>query len=538
VPDALIGDPGRVRQVVLNLLGNAIKFTEQGEVVLRVGVKSNTEDSIVLHCTVIDTGIGIPREKQSLIFEAFIQADSSTTRNYGGTGLGLAISAELIELMDGVIWVESEVGAGSRFHFTARFGLQKTPAAPPVPPEVSLKGVSVLVIDDNATNRKILQEILSKWEMKPTVVESGEAGLAELERGLAWGQPFSLVLLDASMPNTDGLTVATRIKDNPLINSPIILMLSPTGQLEEASRCRELGISTYLTKPARQSDLLDAIVTALGLKGLQKITANRLRPRLSKRPLRILLTEDHPVNQRLAIKLLEKWGHTVVLACNGRKALEALEKEKAVFDLVLMDLQMPEMGGLEATGLIRSKEKSTKNHLPIIAMTAHAMKGDREECARAGMDAYVAKPLDPQILFDTIENVGTALAQTEPIILPGDPEPALRLDREAILARVEGDAALLREVSDLFLADAPRLVMEIKESLSRNDCKALERAAHSLKGYIGNFGAAAAYSASVELESMARRVELAAAPDALSSLEQEIKLLIPELETFIQSKAA
>jgi len=592
VPDGLIGDPGRIRQVVLNLLGNAIKFTDQGEVVLRVAVKSATDDAVCLHCTVADTGIGIPREKQSLIFEAFTQADSSTTRNYGGTGLGLAISAELIELMGGVIWVESEVGQGSRFHFTVRFGLQKNPMARPTPQEISLKGLSVLVVDDSATNRKILQETLMKWEMKPTLVESGEATVAELERAVAWGRPFSLALLDATMPGTDGLTLIARIKNNPLLTSPIILMLSPTGQIEEAARCRELGVSSFITKPARQSDLLDAMMTALGKKGVQKISAKRLHPRQCRRPLHILLTEDHPVNQRLTVKLLEKWGHSVVVAGNGRKALEALEKED--FDLILMDLQMPEMGGLEATALIRQKEKATHKHIPIIAMTAHAMKGDREGCSRAGMDGYVAKPLDPQTLFNTIEAIhATPDALLEPVILAAEPAPEGRsrgreaaedkapsstaqpacalensrkpssisllplsatsqaeasvpvksevkskLDRQVILARVEGDAGLLKEVTDLFLADTPRLLTEIRESLSKKDSRALERAAHSLKGAVGNFGATAVHQITFDLETMGRHDDLALAPDLLKRLEQEITDLIPELEALIKTEAA
>lgn len=522
VEDALIGDPGRVRQVVLNLLGNAIKFTDQGEVVLRVGVKSKTEDAICLHCTAIDTGIGIPREKQSLIFDAFTQADNSTTRTHGGTGLGLAISAELIELMDGVIWVESEVGRGSRFHFTARFGLQKNPVLKPILQDITLKDLSVLVVDDNATNRRILCEILVKWGMKPTLVENGQAGLAELERALAWGQPFALTLLDAKMPKPDGLTVAKHIKDNPLLTSPVILMLSPTGQMEEAARCRELGISTYLTKPVRQSDLLDSIMSALGKKGVQKISAQRLLPRTSRHPARILLTEDHPVNQRLAVKLLTKWGHSVVLADNGKKAI-----------------QMPQMGGLEATTLIRQKEKGSPKRIPIIAMTAHAMKGDREQCLEAGMDDYVTKPLDAQILFVTIERMFSSLVQPDPVVLPSEKIHEMpRLDREAILARVEGDMALLKEVTDLFLEDAPRLMTAIKDSINRNDANTLERTAHTLKGSIGNFGAAEACEATFELERMGRKGDLALASVTFSRLEVAVNGLIPELESLIKMEAA
>jgi len=536
VPDGLIGDPGRLRQVVLNLLGNAIKFTDKGEVVLRIAVKSLSEDGVCLDCTVIDTGIGIPREKQGLIFEAFTQADNSTTRNYGGTGLGLAISAELVELMGGVIWVESEVGHGSRFHFTVRFGLQEDVSAKPSAHELNMRGLPVLVVDDNATNRKILQETLLRWEMAPTLACTGEECLAELERAAAWGRPFSLLLLDANMPGLDGLSVATRLKGDPCFSTPIILLVSPSGQIDEAARGRELGISIFLTKPAKQSDLLNAIHAALGRKGVQKISAKRLLPRQTQRPLRVLLTEDHPVNQRLAIKLLEKWGHRVIVAPTGRKALEALDQQP--FDLVLMDLQMPEMGGEEATQLIRQKEKGTGRHIPIIAMTAHAMKGDREECLRAGMDDYTTKPLNPTLLFEAIENACSARGQADPTLLVDEAPPARRLDPEAILARVEGDTILLKEVADIFLEDSPRLLREIKDSIARQDARTLERAAHALKGSLSNFGAVTACEATLALEKMGRYAKLTGAEQACTQLEMEIQLLTPELEALIKTEAA
>ena len=314
-------------------------------------------------------------------------------------------------------------------------------------------------------------------------------------------------------------------------------MLSPTGQMEEAARGRELGISAYLTKPVRQSDLLDSVMSALGKKGVQKISANRLLPRASKRPVRVLLAEDHPVNQHLAIKLLTKWGHSVVVAANGRKAIEALEKEP--FDLVLMDLQMPQMGGLEATALIRQKEKDPHKRIPIIAMTAHAMKGDREECLAAGMDGYITKPLDAPLLFDAIENLHSGPPQLQPVVLTVEPAPAKpQLDRQAILARVEGDAALLKEITDLFLEDAPKLLAAIKEGIPRNDAKGVERAAHALKGSISNFGAPDACQATLELEMMGRAGDLALAPESFRRLEQAVSELIPDLEALIKTEAA
>ena len=356
-----------------------------------------------------------------------------------------------------------------------------------------------------------------------------------LERAVAWGKSFSLILLDAKMPHTDGLTVATRIKYNPKLTSPIILMLSPTGQLEEAARGREIGVAAFLTKPVRQSDLFDAMVSALGKKGVQRTSAKRLLPRVSSRPARIVLTEDHPINQRLAIKLLTKWGHTVVVAENGRKALEILEKDP--FDLVLMDLQMPEMDGLEATKLIRQKEKATQEHIPIIAMTAHAMKKDREECLEAGMDGYVTKPLDAKILFETIERIYSPRRELAPVALRTEPK-RWRVDREGILARVEGDTTLLKEVTHLFLEDAPKVLARIKESIRRNDPKMLERAAHSLKGCISNFGATEACAAALELEVMGRKGDLTRVIDACNRLERAFNELLPELEAFAVAEAA
>ena len=407
VPDALIGDRGRLRQVIVNLLGNAIKFTEQGEVVACVAIESRTDVEIVLHFTVSDTGIGIPKDKQVEIFEAFRQADGSMTRKYGGTGLGLSITLRLVELMGGKIWVESEPGAGSHFHFTARFA-PRTDAERiviPVHPGI-LRGMRVLVVDDNATNRQILVRTLSTWLMKPTAVASGADAIAVLEEERAAGRGFALVLLDAQMPEMDGFSLAGHLKQNQDFTSATVMMLSSAGQRGEALRCKQLGIAAYLTKPVSSSDLLNSVLSALGtgVKGRKEpslINWNSLRE--DQRRLRVLVAEDNPVNQILALRMLEKLGHTITLASNGREALEALDQHP--FDIIFLDVQMPEMNGIDAVRAIRENERTTGSHVPTIALTAHAMSGDREHCLEVGFDGYLSKPMQGSKLKLEIQRV-------------------------------------------------------------------------------------------------------------------------------------
>jgi signal transduction histidine kinase/CheY-like chemotaxis protein len=425
VPKALLGDPSRLRQIVVNLLGNAVKFTEQGEVGLRVETESLTADEACLHISISDTGTGIPEEKQKLIFEAFTQADNSMTRKYGGSGLGLTISTKLVNMMGGRIWVESELGKGSTFHFTARFALQKVPARMEPREAVTLKGMAVLVVDDNVTNRRILDAMLRHWLMEPAMAEGGDAALATLEQSAASGKTFPLVLIDAQMPEMDGFTLAEKIKQNPKLATATVMMLTSIGQRGDAARCRELGIAAYLIKPIRQSELLRAILDALGkpsgqLKRLPLVTRHSLREKQSA--AHILLAEDNAVNRILVIKLLEKRGLRVTAAGNGKEVLAALEKQ--TFDLVLMDVQMPEMDGMEATVLIREKEKVEGGHLPIIALTAYAMKGDEERCRAAGMDDYVTKPIRPQELFKALHRLLPEVPEDSIDILPGAPELA------------------------------------------------------------------------------------------------------------------
>jgi CheY-like chemotaxis protein/HPt (histidine-containing phosphotransfer) domain-containing protein len=506
-----------------------------------------------------DTGIGIPTDKQQVIFDAFAQADSSTTRQYGGTGLGLAIASRLVRMMDGRIWVESEPGKGSTFHFTARFGLpgadtiQPTLSTPAAPSTLNLpRSTRVLVVDDNATNRRILQEMLVNWQMQPTLVDSAAAALAALARSRERGERFDLVLLDAMMPEMDGFTLAEQIQQHPEWAPTTLMMLSSTEYQADTVRCRELGLAAYLRKPVRQSDLLDAIMTALHqsqrkepaatASPISASTADGQTP--AGQRLWLLLAEDNPVNQTLARRMLEKRGHLVVVAGNGREALAALEREP--FDLVLMDVQMPELGGFDATAIIREREKSTGKHIPIVAMTAHAMKGDRERCLAAGMDGYVSKPIQPQELFDAIESLGragpdeglsTPTSPDEPGGAPGGQVEAV-IDRAEVMRRVGGDMVLLRELIVMFLESWPERLSELRAAIARRDCEAVERAAHSLKGSVGNFAARRAFEATRRVEECARTGDLAGAEAGLAILEAETERLQPALTALGSEESA
>ena len=404
VPEALLGDPTRLRQIVLNLVGNAVKFTAEGEVVLRVERVEESETEATLHFSIADTGVGIPLEKQKSIFEGFSQADSSMARRFGGTGLGLTISSRLVEAMGGSIWVESKAGSGSVFHFHARFGLQKNAVPLEEVDLAELAGLPVLVVDGNATSCRLLQEMLTGWGLNPTMAARGPEALALLEEAKALGVPFPLVLLDAHIPQMNGYVIAGKIKNDPKFKESEVVMLTSVGLRGDAAKCREIGISAYLTKPIKRSDLLHAIKLMMGSREVQQenqplLTTHFIRE--SRNALTVLVAEDNLVNQTLARRLLEKRGHTVIVAETGKAAVAAVEKQ--TFDLVLMDVQMPEMDGIEATAAIRERERTTGKHLPIIAMTANAMIGDKEHCLQIGMDGYVAKPLSVKELFEAIE---------------------------------------------------------------------------------------------------------------------------------------
>ena len=492
VPASAVGDPGRLRQVLVNLIGNAIKFTERGQILVQVEVESTSSDATVLHYFVSDSGMGIPRDKQQEIFQPFKQGDGSTTRRFGGTGLGLAISSTLVELMGGRIWLESAPLEGSTFHFTTRLGVGDTRPDVIAP---NLTNLAVLIVDDNPVNRRVLHDLLVRWQMRPTVAESGADALRALAEASASGQPFALVLLDANMPEMNGFDVARRIRDDPSVSGATIMMLSSSGQYGESERCRELGITNHLTKPVDQRDLLSAIARTLSRDHTPRtMMPDAMLPKeLPERRLHILLAEDNAVNQRLAASLLERRGHRVTIAPNGREALAAMARQ--AFDVVLMDVQMPEMGGFEATAAIRKKEESTGAHVPIIAMTAHAMKGDRERCLAGGMDEYLTKPLDSRRLCALVESlVSTSRA----------PRDDASMMTEQVLARVGGDHELLAEISRLFVDDAPQHLERIRAALDARDGDSLRRAAHALKGAAANFDADGVVNAARALEEMGR----------------------------------
>jgi two-component system, sensor histidine kinase and response regulator len=526
VPEWLVGDPGRLRQVLTNLVDNATKFTEQGEVVVRVAVEGQTADPSCLHFTVSDTGIGIPAEKQKSIFEPFVQADASTTRRYGGTGLGLAITSQLVALMGGRLWVESEPDKGSTFHFTACMDLAPTPAERPprASPEI-LHDLPVLVVDDNTTNRKILEMMLRHLKMVPTTAAGGIAGLAVMKQAKKAGETFRVALIDSLMPDMDGFALAERIKHDPELAGTMIMMLTSSGLRGDVARCRKLGIAAYLIKPVRQSELVDAILSLLGQASRERadvITRHSLRE--ARRKLRILLAEDNLVNQTLVVRLLGKAGHNVVVAGNGKEALAALAKAgPGAFDLVLMDVQMPEMDGFEAAAAIRKKERGTGTHLPIVAMTAHAMKGDRERCLAAGMDGYLPKPVKREELIDALEHHSCESPAPEKDRLARK-QPGL--DKATVLARLEGDEELLAELAGLFIQESPKLLSAIQQAIEQDDAKSLERAAHALKGSVGNFVIPTAVKAAQTLETMGREGNLAAADTAYAVLQEEIAGLV------------
>jgi len=405
-PEELVADASRLRQVIVNLIGNAIKFTELGEVGLGVGVDFQTGEELQLHFQVHDSGVGIPKEKQALIFDPFSQADGSTARRFGGTGLGLTISSRLVRMMGGRIWVESEPGQGSCFHFTilARAATVNNPGR--AFGESALAGRRVLVVDDNATSRRILADMLRQWRMEPTPAASGAEATALLRPEGALGRPFDVLLVDAHMPESDGFELVREIRGRFGIAPSRVVMLTSAGERGDPARCCELGVGAYLAKPVAQSQLSDVLLKVLVSKprvdGSTEFPTRYLPPE-GQHNLRVLLAEDNPVNQRLALRLLEKRGYLVTVVRDGREALTAVEQGN--FDVVLMDVEMPELDGFEATALIREQENATARHVKIIAMTAHAMKGDRERCLDAGMDGYVAKPIKAQELFQEIQNL-------------------------------------------------------------------------------------------------------------------------------------
>ena len=525
-PDTLLGDRLRLGQVLMNLVGNAIKFTEAGEIVVRAGGTAEG-DEFLLHVSVTDTGPGIPRDKQALIFHAFSQADTSTARRFGGTGLGLTISSRLVALMGGRLWVESAPGQGTTFSFTAALKVHRRPLDPPGPRQVSLDGLPVLVVDDNATNLAILHEMLSRWRMRPSAVSDGATALAALA-----GSPhgFPLVLLDAVMPGMDGFAVAERIRADSRLGAATIMMLSSGGDPGDAERCRALGITTYLQKPITQSELLDAIVVALGQRtgAPPPLPLGRVESTIPP-GLVVLVAEDNDVNQELAIAILERRGCHVVLARNGSEAVALWEREPV--DLVLMDVQMPDMDGLEATRAIREIEKVRGGHTPIVAVTAHAMEGDRERCLATGMDGYVSKPLRAGELFQAVSRL-LPTAEPAAITTRGAASPVVPAALQAALDSVGGDVALLEHVASLFLDQCPALTAQIRRGIQDGNPATAAAAAHTLAGSLSVFAAQRALEAARRVEHPREDDDRAALDAACDALDREIADVVRMLEAF------
>jgi signal transduction histidine kinase/CheY-like chemotaxis protein len=545
VADAVWVDPVRLRQVLINLVGNAIKFTHQGEVSVQVAVVAAEGEVQRVRFSVSDTGIGIPAEKLQAIFQPFTQADGSTTRRFGGTGLGLTICDRLIQMMGGRIWVESTLGQGSTFHFEvplrrAHGSIERRVVIP-----VDLTGLPILIVDDNATNRRVLADTLRLWGAQPAAAATVPEAWQLLWQSRQDNTRFAAILLDAMMPDTDGFQLAAALRQEPAFADIPILLLTSADRPGDLVRCRELGITSYLLKPVKASELNQALAQALSRP---QSPASRFarptnpdkadqesdgKPALSSPPApistsaprrswRILLVEDNPVNQHVAVRTLERMGHVVTVVSNGRAAVEHWQQGQ--YDVILMDIQMPELDGFEATKLIRQLEANRACRTPIIAMTAHAMKGDRERCLAAGMDDYVAKPVRREELEAALDRV---LAQTPMVVETPHPvaTPSPLLDRAAALERLGGDAALLAELVSLFQQDAPRLLSDLHAALNQQDAEALRRAAHSLKGAAAYIGATAISETAYRLERLAANGQLAEASRTLQELEQALSAL-------------
>jgi PAS domain S-box-containing protein len=532
VPDHLVGDSMRLRQILINLTDNAIKFTKHGEVVLSVVSTTMTEDESELHFSVSDTGIGIPEEKQAAIFEAFAQADGSTTRTYGGTGLGLSIASQLIQKMRGRIWIESKTGEGTTFHFTARLGVRDTPA-----PSVKhadprdLAGLHALVVDDNAINRRMLHDMLTNWRMKPSVAATGAGAFAEMARAAEAKIPYELVLLDGVMPEMDGFALAEKIHQQPALAGATVMMLSSAMPAGTAARCGALGIAGLLTKPVTQSELLDAILIAISaspsvsspsLPAKESSPMKEAEKKTSAR--RILVAEDNLINRAVATGILEKEGHVLVHAATGIEAVEAFSD--GAFDLILMDVQMPEMDGFEATRRIRELEEATGGHITIVAMTAHAMAGDRERCIAAGMDDYVSKPLRKQDLLRALAGARAAEAGEED-------GTALLYSREQLLTQCDGDENLMGELVSIFHENTPRIVRAIGEAVATSDAVNLAAHSHKLLSSLGAFGAGRARTLALRLERHGQESDFEGARERSTELERETDKIYTALADFV-----
>lgn len=534
IPDCLIGDPGRLRQVIVNLVGNAIKFTESGEVAVNVVPAAGYDTETLLTFSVTDTGIGIPEDARQRVFEAFEQADTSMTRRFGGTGLGLAISGELVRMMGGNLEVESTVGRGSCFHFTLELPSADETVIETLPRFETLEGIRVLAVDDNETNRRILREMLASWRLRVGLADSGEAAIRKVAAAGRGGDPYRLVIIDAMMPGMDGITLARTLHTQEAAKNIPLIMLSSAGMHCDADVLKACGISRYLVKPVKHSTLLEAIMDTVGNHpGQDARPAGEMTSVLPPptRELNILVAEDETVNQRLVAALLSGRGHKVHIVENGKDAVETAVQGH--FDVLLMDVQMPQMGGMEAARLIRRQEAGTGVHLSIVAMTAHAMAGDRERILAAGMDAYIAKPIHRHELIQAVESI---VLEQACIPLP-DPVPERdtkrTFDEERFMENVGGDRAFARELVDEMCNGCANVLIEIQKAMRDKHLSRLAELAHKYKGILGSFFAQKAFQTAQELECLARMGDLTDAERLCDCLQQETRELIKDLYEFL-----
>jgi signal transduction histidine kinase/CheY-like chemotaxis protein/HPt (histidine-containing phosphotransfer) domain-containing protein len=567
LPDILVGDAGRLGQIVVNLVGNAIKFTEQGQVEVDVTGEMSGDDTVNLHVSVRDTGIGIPAEYQQKIFESFQQADTTTTKRFGGTGLGLTISSQLVEMMNGRIWIESEVDRGTTFHFTASLDVHQQQ---PVPTNLeSLTGVAVLVVDDNRTNLRIIDELLSGWGLVVTGVQDGQSAINELNRAATDGESYRIVILDSLMPEMDGFRVAQWMQEELAGSDTRTIMLSSNANAGDVERCRQLGVARYMQKPVVQSDLLETLIRVTGDGQTEETPQDSFLETAAGeyQPLTILLAEDGEVNRQVAIGLLTQQGHEVIVARDGGEAVAALDKQP--FDVVLMDVQMPNMDGHQATKIIRQKEAASNRHTPIIAMTAGAMKGDEEKCLRSGMDAYVSKPFNPQTLFQTIQRcvneqgsrpksraktAATSAPQSgagivsaaEPAAGASPPglsnvaEPAENfsvIDIPAARQLCRDNDERVRALAEILMAEAADLLQKMGRAIEAGDAESIRRGAHSLKGAAAVFKATGVIDAAVQLESIAAKNDLDDIETPFAKLDDEVGRLIAALTELLVAES-
>lgn len=555
LPDRLIGDPVRLRQIITNLVGNSIKFTEHGEIVVRISAGPRNGDRMQLNCSVSDTGIGIPPDRVEKIFAAFEQADGSTTRRYGGTGLGLSISQRLVSMMGGQIRVKSVLDRGSVFLFSV---VVKTvsgsapPAFPMLPSEAT--ATPILIVDDNATSREILTEQLTSWRMNAVAAEDGARAFGMLLVAAQRGTPYQVAVIDDRMPGMDGEELVQRIADDPRLSCTAVIQLSTDARRKDRDTPLPSVVKATVAKPVKQSELLDALMNTMGLASQRERLEKSLASTdlAGQQGLKILLAEDNAVNQKLAVLLLEKRQHRVTVADDGRKAVELFQHE--TFDVILMDVQMPVMDGLAAVAEIRRLEAASHApRIPIVAMTAHAMKGDRERCLTAGMDGYVSKPIHPRELYGAIDQLVKRAPSTLPLkqesglatssnfaSLPNAAEgaaevpavPPLKIDWSAALVHTAGDAELMRSMIEVFLTEHPKMISEVETSLTEGDAKKLRRGAHSLKGSCGYFAASDAYEACMKLEKLGELGDLAASRDALVEVRWQLDRLAPALRAY------